>query len=52
MHLLKNNFCAIGELKSVSVPVGVGKRLAEVYMTAEVLERRYDGERIYLRVRC
>ena len=35
-----------------SVPVGDGKRLAEVYRTAEVLERRDDGERIYLRVRC
>ena len=52
MQLLREKICAKGELKTVSVPVGDGKRLAEVYRTAEVLERRDDGERIYLRVRC
>lgn len=52
MQLLQEKICAKGELKTVSVPVGDGKRLAEVYRTAEVLERRDDGERIYLRVRC
>lgn len=52
MQLLQEKICAKGELKTVSVPVGDGKRLAEVYRTAEVLEWRDDGERIYLRVRC
>ncbi len=51
LKLLGDKFKKKGTVKTVAVPVGDGKRLAEVYRTTEVLERREDEEKIYLRVR-
>ena len=52
IRLLKAKFYKNTEIKTLCVPIDDGKKLAEIYRTAQVLDRRDDGERIFLRIRC
>ena len=51
LRILKEKFSAYGPVKTLVVDIGDGKKLAEAYRGGEVLERRDDGQRIYLRIR-
>ena len=52
LQLLKAKFRKNTEIKTISVPIEDGKKLAEIYRSAEVLERHDDGERVFLRIKC
>ena len=52
IRMLKAKFRKNTEIKMLCVPIDDGKKLAEIYRTAQVLDRRDDGEHIFLRVRC
>ncbi len=51
LELLKSKFHKNIEIKTVSIPIDDGKKLAEIYQTAQVLERREDGNCIFLRIK-
>ncbi len=51
LNKLNQFFIKQSEIKKISLSVQDGKKLAEIYRTAEVLERRDDDEKIYLSVR-
>ena len=51
LQLLKTKFSPKAEIKTVSLPIDDGKKLAEIYRSAQVLDRRDDGERIFLRIK-
>ncbi len=51
LRILKEKFQVRTVVKTLVVDIGDGRGLAEAYRGGEVLERRDDGKRIYLRVR-
>lgn len=51
LQLLKTKFSPKTEIKTVSLPIDDGKKLAEIYRSAQVIDRRDDGERIFLRIK-
>ena len=51
LNKLNQFFLRHSVTKRITLSVKDGEKLAEIYRTAEVLERRDDGEKIYLSVR-
>jgi len=51
LNRLKQHFVVQGKLERIVLAVNDGKKLAEIYRTAEVLDRREDENNIYLCVR-
>lgn len=51
LNKINDFFMRHSVIKKISLSVKEGKKLAEIYRTAKVIERRDDGEKIYLSVR-
>lgn len=50
LSLLKQKFQKNRKIRTIVVAAEDGRKLAEIYRRAEVLERRDEGERIFLRI--
>ena len=51
LQMLKKYFLKRGRVEDVVLDIADGKRLAEIYRAADVIERRDDDEHIYLKAR-